>query len=138
MIRNILLAGAVLGFTGIILGAFGAHGLEKLASKESIESFNTGTRYQIYHALFFLTLGSLSYQQIIPPKLAQKVFFTILVGVILFSGSIYYLVFAKINDWIMLKSVIVFLTPIGGATIITGWGMFFWSIIKGKKLTKTL
>lgn len=132
MIRNILLAGAFLGLTGIILGAFGAHGLEKLASKEMIESFNTGTRYQIYHALFFLTLGSLSYQQIIAPKFAKRIFQVVVSGVILFSVSIYYLVFAKINDWTFLKSLIVFLTPIGGATIIVGWGMFFWAIIKGK------
>ena len=57
MNRTILLIGVVMGMLAIILGAFGAHGLEKLVDTEAVATFETGVRYQIYHALFLLFLG---------------------------------------------------------------------------------
>ena len=57
----ILITGSILGLIAVILGAFGAHGLKNLVNSESINSFNTGVRYQIYHAIFFLILGGTSY-----------------------------------------------------------------------------
>ena len=58
MNKNILILAAVLGMLGIILGAFAAHGLEKLLDKDAIETFQTGVRYQMYHALVLLFVGS--------------------------------------------------------------------------------
>ena len=57
MNRTILLTGTVFGLLAIGLGAFGAHGLEKLVDAEAIDTFETGVRYQMYHALFLLFLG---------------------------------------------------------------------------------
>lgn len=133
MIRNILATGALLGMTSVILGAFGAHGLEKVASDSLIESFKTGTTYQFYHALFLLILGALTYQQIVAPKVAKRIFWTILTGVLLFSVSIYFLVFAKINSWETLRVMMIPLTPIGGVTIIVGWLMFFMGVLNKNK-----
>ena len=57
MNRTILLTAVILGVTSIILGAFGAHGLKALISPESVQTFETGVRYQMYHALFLLFVG---------------------------------------------------------------------------------
>lgn len=58
MNKKIITVAAVLGAIAIVLGAFGAHGLKKLISPESIVVFETGVKYQMYHALFLLFLGS--------------------------------------------------------------------------------
>ena len=56
MNRTILLTGTIMGMVAIVLGAFGAHGLEKLVDKDAVDTFETGVRYQMYHALFLLFL----------------------------------------------------------------------------------
>ena len=61
MNKKLLVTGAILGILGIILGAFAAHGLEKLVDSDAIKTFETGVRYQIYHAFFLLILGSTSF-----------------------------------------------------------------------------
>ena len=57
MKRTFLMSGALLGLLGIILGAYAAHGLEKIADLDAVDSFETGVRYQMYHAFFFLFMG---------------------------------------------------------------------------------
>ena len=86
MNKNILILGAVLGAMAIALGAFGAHGLEKLIDLEAQQTFETGVRYQMYHALFLLVIGSTS---IITVKTKKVIFYLVFLGLILFSGSIY-------------------------------------------------
>jgi len=100
MNRTIVLIGILLGALAIILGAFGAHGLEKLVDASSIETFEVGVRYQMYHALFLLFLG-------IWPNLAEahkkRVFTLIVVGVVLFSFSIYLLALNSLRSWTLKK-----------------------------------
>ncbi|PWL40219.1 DUF423 domain-containing protein [Flagellimonas aquimarina] len=116
MNKTIFSTGILLGFLAVLLGAFGAHGLEKLVGPESVDTFETGVRYQMYHALFLLILGIWN-----GPTTRQKktVFLLVLVGVLLFSFSIYLL---AINSLVAMDfKRIAFLTPIGGTLLLIGW-----------------
>lgn len=127
MNRTIVLIGILFGALAIILGAFGAHGLEKLVDAPSIETFEVGVRYQMYHALFLLFLG-------IWPNLARghkkMVFTLIVVGVVLFSFSIYLLALNSLTTFDF-KSI-GFLTPIGGVFLILGWCFLGYCILVKK------
>ncbi|MGY8915791.1 MAG: DUF423 domain-containing protein [Flavobacteriales bacterium] len=116
MNKTILGMGIMLGLTAVVLGAFGAHGLEKLVSADNIETFSTGVTYQMYHALFLLILGSMNF---IPESSKKSVFYLIVVGVLLFSGSIYTLATNELTAFDFKK--IAILTPIGGSLLIFGW-----------------
>ncbi|MEJ1221157.1 DUF423 domain-containing protein [Sediminicola sp. 1XM1-17] len=116
MNKTILGVGVLLGMTAVGLGAFGAHGLEKLVSAERVETFSTGVTYQMYHALFMLFLGSTNF---LPERSKRIIFYLVLIGVLLFSGSIYTLATNELTAFDFRK--IAFLTPIGGSLIIFGW-----------------
>ena len=103
------------GFT-VILGAFGAHLLEKLLSAAQLASFETGLRYQFYH-VFFLILLSLIPR--IEEKDKNKITLLISIGILLFSGSIYLL---NLQDVLGLDlGFLGPVTPIGGSLLIFGW-----------------
>lgn len=116
MNKKLLIAGAVLGVLGIILGAFAAHGLEKLLDNDAIKSFETGVRYQIYHAFLLLILGSSSFLSL---KLKKIIFYLVISGLIFFSGSIYGLATNELFSFDF--KTIAFITPIGGLLLITAW-----------------
>lgn len=116
MNRTIFLTGAVLGLLAVLLGAFGAHGLGKLVDVNAIKTFETGVKYQMYHALFLLILANV-YK--IPEQKKKWVFYCVLVGVILFSFSIYALATNGLTSFDF-KSI-AFLTPIGGTLLVLGW-----------------
>lgn len=127
MNRTILLTGTLFGLTGIILGAFGAHGLEKLVEPKYVESFETGVRYQIFHAFFLLILGI---WDVLEPKKRKIVFHFIWIGTVLFSVSIYLL---AINSLVAFDfKQFAFLTPIGGGVLILGWVFFGYYILTHK------
>ncbi len=128
MNRTILLVGTIMGLLAIILGAFGAHGLEKLVDAEAIDTFETGVTYQMYHALFLLFLGIWSGLAIKPKKI---VFVLVLLGVMLFSFSIYLLALNSLTAFDF--KIIGFLTPIGGVLMILGWGFLGYQILAQKK-----
>ncbi len=125
MNKTILVTGSFFGLTAIVLGAFAAHGLEKLIDGEAIQTFETGVKYQMYHALFLLILG-------IEPKLASShkkwIYYSITAGVLLFSGSIYLLATNSLNDFDF--RVIGFITPLGGLLFILGWIIFGYRVFK--------
>ncbi|MGB0526748.1 MAG: DUF423 domain-containing protein [Flavobacteriaceae bacterium] len=103
------------GFT-VILGAFGAHLLEKLLSAAQLASFETGLRYQFYH-VFFLILLSLVPR--IEEKDKNKITLLISIGILLFSGSIYLL---NLQDVLGLNlGFLGPITPIGGSLLIFAW-----------------
>ena len=81
MNKTILVTGLLLGIIAIILGAFGAHGLKKVLTEEALSSFETGVKYQMYHALFLMVLSTLS----LADDTKKTVFYLIVVGVFLFS-----------------------------------------------------
>jgi len=127
MNKRILLAGAILGILGIVLGAFGAHGLEKLVDADAVNTFETGVRYQIYHAFFLLILGGTSFVNLNTKKI---VFYLVIVGVLFFSGSIYGLATNELSSFDF--KTIARITPVGGLLLILSWVMVLIGIIRNK------
>lgn len=127
MNKKILSTATILGMIAIILGAFGAHALKKVLSVEQLVTFETGVRYQMYHALFLLFVGLMNDTT---PKIKKTIYFLVLTGVILFSGSIYLLATNDLTSFDF--KTIGFLTPIGGLLLILGWGVLLFSFINNK------
>ena len=88
MKRTLLITGSILGLLAVILGAFGAHGLKESLAPEALTSFETGVRYQMYHAFLMLLAGS---ALPLSAKTLKWIYIFLLLGIILFSGSIYLL-----------------------------------------------
>jgi len=127
MEKKILLAACTLGFLAIIFGAFGAHALKKILSIEQLNSFETGVKYQMYHALFLLFIGT---TQIITLKEKAIIFYLTVTGILFFSGSIYVL---TTNGLTGIKSKLIGpITPIGGLILILSWGYLFYAILLKK------
>ena len=127
MTKKIISTGAIFGVLAIILGAFGAHALKKVLTPEHLVTFETGVRYQMYHALFLILIGTLTD---LDEKTKKKIYYLILSGVILFSGSIYLLATNDLTPFDF--RTIGFITPIGGFLLILGWAVFLLSILKKK------
>ena len=85
MNKKITATAAFLGMIAIILGAFGAHALKKVLTPEQLMSFETGVRYQMYHAFFLFVLAT---QNDIVEKTKKNIYTLVLLGVLFFSGSI--------------------------------------------------
>jgi uncharacterized membrane protein YgdD (TMEM256/DUF423 family) len=116
MKKTILITGAILGLISIILGAFGAHGLKELILVESQKTFETGVRYQMYHAILLLFLGNSS---LINFKMKKVIYYLVVFGVLFFSGSIYGLATNELSAFNF--KTIGFITPIGGLLFILAW-----------------
>ncbi|WP_282030401.1 DUF423 domain-containing protein [Winogradskyella eximia] len=127
MNKTLLITGAILGVLGIILGAFAAHGLEKLVDADAIKSFETGVRYQLYNAFFLLILGSTSFLSL---KAKKTIFYLVLFGVIFFSVSIYGLATNSLSSFDF--KTIAFITPLGGLLLIAAWMVMLIGIIRNK------
>lgn len=127
MNKKLLITGSVLGIISVVLGAFASHGLEKLVTKDAIETFQVGVRYQMYHALLLLFVGNSSK---ISSKSKYWIFILILIGVILFSGSIYGLSTNELTGFDF-KSI-GFITPIGGLLLICSWLIMLLGFLKLK------
>ena len=120
MDRKIIATAAFLGLVSIILGAFGAHALKKVLDISELNTFETGVKYQMYHALFLLFIGT---NNTISNKAKKVIFYTIIFGVLLFSGSLYFLAINRILPFDIRP--FGFITPIGGLLFLTGWGFLF-------------
>jgi uncharacterized membrane protein YgdD (TMEM256/DUF423 family) len=127
MNKKIITTALLLGILAIIFGAFGAHALKKFLTPDQLISFETGVRYQMYHALFLLFLGG---THKISERHKSLIFLLILIGVILFSGSIYLLTTKEITT-IDISSV-AFITPIGGVLLILGWVVLLFGFLKSE------
>jgi len=133
MDKKIISTAAIFGMIAIILGAFGAHALKNLLSVEQLTTFETGVRYQMYHALFLLFIGTTT---IINQKLKKTIYNLTLIGVLFFSGSIYLLATNSLTT-IDFK-IFGFVTPIGGIFLISAWFLLLFDLIKpAKKKNKT-
>ena len=114
MAQHIVIAtAAILGMLSVIFGAFGAHALKKILSKEQLHSFEVGVKYQIYHAIVLLALGFNT------KNISSPTYWCFTLGVILFSFSIYALVIsdAKGKKLKFLGPI----TPLGGLLLVIGW-----------------
>lgn len=123
MHRKILLWGIGFAIVAVILGAFGAHALKSILSPEKLQSFETGVRYQLIHALALIALSIYLRQNdgmFTSNKGMALVAHFFIVGCCLFSGSIYGLTLCAIFDakWSFLLGPI---TPFGGLSLILGW-----------------
>ena len=128
MNRNLLLSGAFFGMVAIILGAFATHGLKPLLTTESISTFETGVKYQMYSALFMLILGGLP---LASEKVKRICFYLTTIGTLFFSGSIYFLATNSLTTFDF--RVIALITPLGGTLLIAAWIVLLISFIKLKK-----
>jgi len=108
--------GALLAFLGVALGAFGAHAFSDILSPGQLETYQTAVRYQMFHALGLLALGAL------PPR-AQRAAPWLFWGSVIFSGSLYALVFSGVS---LLGAV----APIGGVLQLIGWALLFFGLHK--------
>lgn len=108
----------------VMLGAFGAHGLKKIASTEQLVWWQTATDYFFYHALGLLALAILS--KVIPQLPIKASFLLMQVGIVFFCGSLYVMALG-------LPRILGAITPIGGALMIAGWLMLAWNAFKYAK-----
>jgi uncharacterized membrane protein YgdD (TMEM256/DUF423 family) len=131
MDKKILSTGAIFGLIAIILGAFGAHALKKLLDFQELNTFDTGVKYQLAHALFLLFLGTNS---LISHKRKKIIYYLTFFGVFLFSGSLYLLATNRLTAFDF--RVIGFVTPVGGLLLILAWSTLFLSFIDKKMVYK--
>lgn len=116
MNKTIFLTGILFGLLAIVLGAFGAHGLQNLIDSDDIQTFETGVKYQMYHAIFLLVLSSMTQ---LPEKSKKMVYYFVVAGVFMFSFSIYLLATNSLTGFDF--KTIGFVTPIGGVLLMMGW-----------------
>lgn len=129
MHKSFLVWAAVLGALAVILGAFGAHKLKELVPPETVSTFQTGVTYQFYHVFALLATGILFAQ--LPGSQLEWAGRCFIIGILLFSGSLYLLTVLKMTGNVGLKGIGI-LTPIGGVFFIAGWICLLSGILKLK------
>ena len=124
MILTVKIAAALFGFFGIIFGAFGAHRLKRVLPPEVLNSFETGVKYQLLHAVVLLLLA-FHFEFI---DFTERMIATCLIsGVILFSFSIYALCYGRFKK--MNLRFLGPITPVGGLLLMSGWGLLLYYFI---------
>ncbi|SHL20163.1 Uncharacterized membrane protein YgdD, TMEM256/DUF423 family [Chitinophaga jiangningensis] len=129
MHKSFLVWAAALGALAVVLGAFGAHKLKELVPPETVGTFQTGVTYQFYHVFALLATGILFAQAPGAQMLwAGRCF---IIGIFLFSGSLYLLTMMKATETVGLSKLGI-ITPIGGVFFIVGWVLLLLSVLKIK------
>ncbi|WP_034062618.1 DUF423 domain-containing protein [Lacinutrix jangbogonensis] len=128
MNKKILILGAVFGLLAVIIGAFAAHGLKPEISLEALQTFETGVRYQMYHAFLLLFVGTTT---IVAGKTKKILFYLVLLGVLFFSGSIYALATNSLTGFDF--KAIGFITPLGGLLLVLAWLVLLINFVKSSK-----
>jgi uncharacterized membrane protein YgdD (TMEM256/DUF423 family) len=119
---NWLLVAAINGFIAVAAGAFGAHGLQGKLDAHAMSVFETGARYQMYHALA-IGLAALAARDAAAASTANVASAFFLAGIVLFSGSLYLLALTGTR-------ALGFVTPFGGLAFLVGWAALAWSATK--------
>ncbi|HET8737847.1 MAG TPA: DUF423 domain-containing protein [Pricia sp.] len=124
--------GALYGLLAILFGAFGAHALKKSLSVEQLKSFETGVKYQMYHAILLVILG---FNFNLDTPLQEFMVYCFVIGTFLFSFSIYGLAIRTrqkgtgsgpgSGKWKFLGPV----TPLGGLLLMAGWALLLYQFI---------
>lgn len=115
MTQLFLTIAAIFGGLSVAGGAFGAHALKEKISERSLEIFDTGARYQMYHAIALLLVAILMSRLETPPTALLVSGWLFIIGVVIFSGSLYALSLTGIKS---LGAV----APLGGLALMAGWG----------------
>ena len=131
MYKKLLSVGALFGMLAVVIGAFGAHGLEGKITEARIITFETGVDYQFYHTFaIFIAVGLAAYFK---DELFLRAGWLFVIGILFFSGSLYLLAtrtYLGIESW---SKIIGPITPIGGLFFIAGWGVLLYGILKKNK-----
>ena len=122
MERAFVLAGAVFALTAVGLGAFGAHGLRGRVSAEDLATFETGARYQMYHAFALIAVAWIRTRW--PGASVTVAGFLFIAGTLVFSGTLYLLVLSG-------KRWLGAVTPLGGLTLLVAWALVVWRTLRG-------
>ena len=117
--QRFLALGSILAGLGVAAGAFGAHALKEILDPSMLQVFETATRYVMYHA-FGLCIVSWAIDRF-PEQRLEKSGWLFLIGILLFSGSLYVVSLAGIR-WMGA------VTPIGGLAFMTGWLLLAWGV----------
>jgi uncharacterized membrane protein YgdD (TMEM256/DUF423 family) len=123
--KSILTIAAISGLLAVALGAFGAHALKKMISPEMLEVYKTGVQYQFYHTFALLAVGVL--MQFNTSKSLKWSGYLFVVGILLFSGSLYVMTITGIKG-------LGIITPFGGTVWIAAW---FLLMVHCRKLTNS-
>ncbi|AFY84306.1 DUF423 domain-containing protein [Oscillatoria acuminata] len=115
MAQLFMVTASILAGLSVAAGAFASHALKPQLSERSMEIFETGAKYQMYHALALLFVGLALTQTETPSLWLRVAGFAFIVGILLFSGSLYTLSLSGIKG-------LGAITPIGGAAFLLGWG----------------
>ncbi|MFO1442169.1 DUF423 domain-containing protein [Bacillus sp. Bva_UNVM-123] len=117
-----IILGALNALLSVALGAFGAHGLEKIVEPKYMEIWKTGVQYQMFHATGLLIIGVLLGKFPVSGLLTWSGWL-MLIGIILFSGSLYVLTVTKIG-------VLGAITPFGGVAFLVAWALLITAAVK--------
>ncbi len=115
MAKAFVVFAAISGLLSVALGAFGAHGLKSVLSDSSLDVYKTAALYQITHSLALLLVGIMLYQ-LPTAQLLKASGLSFIIGIVLFSGSLYILSITNIK-------ILGAITPLGGVAFILGWAM---------------
>lgn len=113
--------GAIAAMLGVILGAFGAHGLRKRVEADAMAVYQTGVQYQLYHALAIIVIGE--FLRATSNGLLFTAEWFLVIGIVIFSGSLYALALTGIKRWGMI-------TPLGGLSFIIGWALLASAFVR--------
>ena len=118
--------GALFGLLAVFFGALGAHALKKTFSDDQLKSFETGVKYQMYHAILLLILG---FNLNLTTSVEKYMIYFLICGTFLFSFSIYGLTLSASKG----KKLRILgpITPLGGLLLGLGWGLLLWSFVRG-------
>ena len=128
MNKNFISIAALLGALSVALGAFAAHKLRDILPADGVAVFQTGVQYQFYHTFALLNVGILSEK--FPNKSVHRAGNCFIIGIILFSGSLYALTFLRIIEATNFNRVVGIITPFGGLFFIIGWLLLLSGVSK--------
>lgn len=128
MNKRIILTAAFFGFWAVVLGAFGAHGLEGKISEHYLDTWETAVDYQFYHTVALLFLATFSRAK---NYLIRLSFISFVAGILLFSGSLYLLSTHSLTGFLK-PAILGPVTPIGGLFFLVGWVGLFVATLKNK------
>ena len=128
MNKRIILVAAFFGALAVILGAFGAHGLEGKISEQHIETWKTANQYHFYHTLALLFLSTFSRAKTASIRVS---FIAFIIGLLFFSGSLYLLSVREITGFGN-PAILGPITPLGGVAFIVGWSALFVAALKNR------
>ena len=131
MNKNLLVTGGIFGMLAVMIGAFGAHGLEGKVTEAQLSAYETGVQYHFYHTFAIFIAGWLGTH--FQDSIFQKAGWFFVAGLIGFSGSLYLLGTRSILGIESWANILGPITPIGGLFFIIGWGLLTYGIIKNKK-----